>query len=70
MPVMLETSGPRLEIPHRHGLIDRAGDDASAVGAHRHGHHPTLMPGELMESSPGLEVPDRHGRIPDPETRH
>ena len=56
------------EVPDRHGLVLGPRDDASPVGAHRHGTHPTLMPGEPVDSRAGLEVPDRHGPVMDPET--
>ena len=31
-----------LEVPDRHGVVPGPGDDASSVGAHRHGTHRTL----------------------------
>ena len=41
-----------------------AGDDASAVGAHRHRTHRPLVAGEPVDAGAGLEVPDRHGAGP------
>ena len=67
-PVELVEPCAGLEVPDRHGLVVGAGDDASAVGAHRHGTHPTLVAGEPAESGAGLEVPDRHGVVAEPET--
>ena len=52
-----------LEVPDRHGLVIGPRDDASPVGAHRHGPHPTLMPGEPVDWRAGFEVPDRHGPV-------
>ncbi len=43
-----------LEVPDRHGVVLGPRDDASAVGAHRHGTHPTLMPGENSHEGGGF----------------
>ncbi len=51
------------EVPDRHGVVVGPGDDASPVGAHRHGTHRIMVPVEAVDSAAGLEVPDRHGGI-------
>jgi len=58
----------RIEVPDRHGVVLGPRDDAPAVGAHRHGPHPTLMSGKPVNWGTGFEVPDRHGVVLDPET--
>ena len=56
----------RFEVPDRHGVVLGPRDDASPVRAHRHGTHPTLMPGEPVESRARFEVPHRHGPVTGP----
>ena len=68
MPGELVDLGAGLEVPDHHGLVIGPGDDAAAVGAHRHRPHPTLVPGELVDAGAGFEVPDRHGVVSDAET--
>ena len=44
-------------VPHLHGLVLAAGDDASAVGAERHAPHPACVPLEGEEFLARLGVP-------------
>ena len=66
VPGELVDAGAGLEVPDRHGVVVGPRDDASAVGAHRHGTHRILMPGEPVDAGAGLEVPDRHGVVVGP----
>ena len=61
---MDESAG--VEVPDRHGAVVGPRDDASSVGAHRHGPHPSLVPGELVDERAGVEVPDRNGAVIEP----
>ena len=48
---------------HTATVWSRTGDDVLPVGAHRHGIHRTLMPGEFVQALPGGEVPHHHGPV-------
>ena len=60
----VRAAGHRSEVPHRHGPVVGAGDEAPPVRAERHGSHRSLVPGQFVQPGTGLDVrtPPRSGR--------
>ena len=56
------------EVPDHHGVVLGPRDDASAVGAHLHGPHPTLMAAEPVDYVPVSRSQTATVLSRDPET--